>query len=117
MRGPEGGLGIDVDKSNVIIGSKGQTDLRMGDRVVAIDGVRLGSQFVSQALEPGKASYVFSVERGAGGAQVCTLLLIKSRLTDNSAQPSRLCRFSAPFPLPLSPIPTPSLWRDVHLSL
>lgn len=29
VRGPEGGLGIDVDKSNIIIGSKGQKDLQV----------------------------------------------------------------------------------------
>jgi len=67
-RGAEGGLGIDVDKSNVIQGNKFQRGLQVGDRVVAIDGVRLGSKFVAQALEPGKASYVFTVERGGQGA-------------------------------------------------
>jgi hypothetical protein len=44
------GLGIDVDKSNIIQGNKGQRGLQVGDRVVAIDGVRLGSKFVAQAL-------------------------------------------------------------------
>jgi hypothetical protein len=38
----EGGLGIDVDKSNVIFGNRGQRDLQLGDRVLAIDGVPLG---------------------------------------------------------------------------
>jgi hypothetical protein len=39
-----------VDKSNIIQGNKGQRGLQVGDRVVAIDGVRLGSKFVAQAL-------------------------------------------------------------------
>ena len=42
VRSNEGGLGIDVDKSNVIFGNRGQRDLQLGDRVLAIDGVPLG---------------------------------------------------------------------------
>ena len=64
VRGEGGGLGIDVDKSNVITASSGQKDLLVGDRVVAIDGAPLGSKFVAQGLEPGKTQYMFTVERG-----------------------------------------------------
>ena len=64
VRGEGGGLGIDVDKSNVITASSGQKDLLVGDRVVAIDGAPLGSKFVAQGLEPGKTLYMFTVERG-----------------------------------------------------
>jgi len=68
VRNAEGGLGIEVDKSNVIGGSKGQKELQVGDKVVAIDGAPLGDKFVAQSLEAGKGSYVFTVERGGGGA-------------------------------------------------
>lgn len=64
VRGEGGGLGIDVDKSNVIQASSGQKDLKVGDRVIAIDGTPLGSKFVAQGLEPGKADYTFTIERG-----------------------------------------------------
>jgi len=67
-RSEAGGLGIDVDKSNVIQGSSGQKDLQVGDRVIAIDGEPLGSKFVAQGLAPGKPQYTFTVERGGGGA-------------------------------------------------
>jgi hypothetical protein len=64
VRSEAGGLGIDVDKSNVIQASPGQKTLQVGDRVIAIDGVPLGSKFVAQGLEPGKPQYTFTVERG-----------------------------------------------------
>jgi hypothetical protein len=49
VRSNEGGLGIDVDKSNVIFGNRGQRDLQLGDRVLAIDGVPLGKNFLLAA--------------------------------------------------------------------
>mmetsp|Transcript_78964 Transcript_78964/g.128017 ORF Transcript_78964/g.128017 Transcript_78964/m.128017 type:complete len:412 (+) Transcript_78964:111-1346(+) len=68
VRNAEGGLGIEVDKSNVIGGNRGQKELQIGDKVIAINGVPLGDKFVAQSLEAGKSSYVFTVERGGGGA-------------------------------------------------
>jgi len=84
VRSPEGVLEIEVVKTyNIILGNRGQRELQVGDKVLAVDGVPLGSNStdtygqlaispcldLAQTLElvlPGKREYVFTVERGGG---------------------------------------------------
>jgi len=77
-RTAEGGLGIEVDETNMVASCAGQPDLEVGDRVIAVDGEALGERYLSKALTPGMQEYSFTVERQADAASMETLL---ARLT------------------------------------
>ena len=77
-RTAEGGLGIEVDETNMVASCAGQPDLEVGDRVIAVDGEALGGRYLSQALKPGLQEYSFTVERLADAASMESIL---ARLT------------------------------------
>lgn len=68
---PDGkGFGIDLSESNCVAGLvKGgraeAADVRVGDVIVAADGVNLGSRKLVEVLKKGRSSHVFTVVRPA----------------------------------------------------
>ena len=69
-RGENGALGIEVDNKNTVATSK-HDSLRVGDKIVAVDGVRLDRP-ISQVLKRQDA-YEFVVEREEGAAALESL--------------------------------------------
>jgi len=70
-RSPEG-LGIDIDQSNVITrlveGSPASIEgtLRLGDCIVALDGVPLGTRHITEVMDFQQTSYHLSARRSEG---------------------------------------------------
>ena len=75
-RTPEGGLGVQVDETNTVASCPGQPGLAIGDRVVAVNGEKLGrrgekAEFLAQLLAevlPRADEYSFTVAREAADA-------------------------------------------------
>jgi len=76
-RHPEGGLGIQVDETNTVASCPGQPGLAIGDRVVAVNGEKLGtpgrgaSRFLAEVLTevlPQADEYSFTIAREATDA-------------------------------------------------
>lgn len=64
------GFGIDLSEVNTVAGlvkaGKAEAaDMRLGDIIVAVDGVNLGAKKLVEVLKKGKSSYIFTVIRPA----------------------------------------------------
>ena len=63
VKGPNG-VGINVSQDNRIGNNSRQPLLRIGDRIVAVDGAALGHQYIGDVLPTmGDGPFVFTVER------------------------------------------------------
>jgi hypothetical protein len=130
VRSPEGVLEIEVDKTyNIILGNRGQRELQVGDRVLAVDGVPLGSNStdtygqlaiapcfdLAQTLElvlPSKREYIFTVERGGGfgASRVCPVSGVVAGLEDGmiaKTEDGMLAKATTPLPLAVHKMSAP----------
>jgi hypothetical protein len=120
VRSPEGVLEIEVDKTyNIILGNRGQRELQVGDRVLAVDGVPLGSNStyldLAQTLElvlPSKREYIFTVERGGGfgASHVCPVSGLVAGLEDGmiaKTEDAMLAKTTTPLPLAVDKMSAP----------
>mmetsp|Transcript_11167 Transcript_11167/g.29206 ORF Transcript_11167/g.29206 Transcript_11167/m.29206 type:complete len:338 (-) Transcript_11167:160-1173(-) len=61
-RGP-GGLGLELSDANLVVSQSGQPELRIGDIVVAVDGVELAGKYLGSVIDQAAGEYVFTVSR------------------------------------------------------
>lgn len=89
-RSEAGSLGIEVDSSNTVGGSSGEnSDIFVGDIIVAVDGSSLGDRYVGQVLSPDQKEFSFRVRRGGSSAalaleRVLTLLSSEAEKTSGA---------------------------------
>jgi hypothetical protein len=93
-RSSAGGLGIEVDERNTIATCADQPDLRVGDVIVAVDGVSLDNRPIAKVLER-KEEYSFTIERKEGSRALEDLLIRLARQAgekDNSGEDAEAIR-------------------------
>lgn len=83
-----GSLGLDVDQNNVIASNRGQSELRAGEEIVAVDGEPLGDRSIGACLAPGAPSYTFSVRDDpvAAARSLEAVLLEMVRASDSASR-------------------------------
>ena len=63
--GREGGLGVDVDETNVVAADLVPDRLLKGDRILAVDGMPLGDAFIARVLDTARQECVARPNRRA----------------------------------------------------